>query len=171
MLMTGSDWYPHNKVIISRGDQMGAATEHEPEVDESGEHFFAKFATRAAEWSGSSFAFAASLIFVVLWTISGPYYGYSDTWQLIINTVTSIVTFLVVFLIQRAQSKDSHAIHLKLNELLAAMQGASNQLIASEALSEEEIKNLKRQYQLLRKIANSDANSTEAHTVEETKAR
>src|SRR5215210_4123673 len=88
-----------------------------------------KFARWSTEWTGSSWAFAMALGTIVVWAMTGPLFGYSDTWQLVINTGTTIVTFLMVFLIQRAQNKDSQAIHLKLNELVAAVQGASNNLI------------------------------------------
>src|SRR5262245_43517270 len=93
------------------------------------ERFLAHLANTSIEWAGSSWAFLLALGTVIVWGISGPLFGFSDTWQLVINTGTTIVTFLMVFLIQRAQNKDSQAIHVKLDELIAAVHGASNQLI------------------------------------------
>src|SRR5262245_36308738 len=91
-----------------------------------------------SEWTGSTAAFVAAVALILGWLLSGPLFHYSDTWQLAINTSTTIITFLMVFVIQRAQNKDSKAMALKLNELIAAMQGASNRLIDVESLSEEE---------------------------------
>src|SRR3954464_14906488 len=93
----------------------------------------------ATLWTGSSWAFATAVLVIVTWLATGPLFHYSDTWQLVINTGTTIVTFLMVFLIQRAQNKDALAIQLKLNELVAAMEGASNRLIDVEDLSEAEL--------------------------------
>ena len=100
-----------------------------------------------------------------------PVFGFSDTWQLVINTSTTIVTFLMVFLIQRTQNKDSLAIHLKLNELVAAMAGASNRLIDVEALSEKELETLHRYYAELTKLARTASDVTESHSVEEARQR
>jgi hypothetical protein len=83
-------------------------------------------AHRVTEWTGGSWAFGAGLATIVVWGVTGPIFGYSDTWQLVINTGTTIITFLMVFLIQRSQNKDSRAVHLKLNELVAALQGAGH---------------------------------------------
>src|SRR5438309_206245 len=88
------------------------------------ESAFERFSQVAANWSGSSAAFGLALLTVIVWLVSGPWFKFSDTWQLVINTGTTIITFLMVFLIQRSQNKDSRAIHLKLNELVAAMKGA-----------------------------------------------
>jgi low affinity Fe/Cu permease len=104
------------------------------------------FAHKATEWTGHSSAFLLALLVIVAWGLSGPYFGYSDTWQLVINTGTTIVTFLMVFLIQRTQNKDAKAIHLKLNEILRAMHEASNRLIDAEDLTEEEIEALHLHY-------------------------
>ena len=90
-------------------------------------------------WSGSGSGFASAISVVLVWALLGPVFAYSDTWQLVINTGTTVVTFLMVFLIQRSQNKDALAIHLKLNELVAAMKGASNRLIDVEAMSEQEL--------------------------------
>src|SRR5262249_677610 len=108
---------------------------------------------------------------VLIWLATGPVFDYSNTWQLIINTGTTIVTFLMVFLIQRAQNKDSQAIHLKLNELVAAVKGASNRLINVQSLSEDEIKALHAHYGRLVLLSKSDEKFTESHSVEEAAER
>src|SRR5512145_731719 len=105
-------------------------------------HLLERFAVWATEVSGRSEAFLLALGIVLIWGIVGPIFDFSDTWQLVINTGTTIVTFLMVFLIQRAQNKAALALHVKLDELIAAFQGASNRLIDAEDLSEEELKTL-----------------------------
>jgi low affinity Fe/Cu permease len=104
------------------------------------------FSSRASEWTGSTSAFIASLVLVAVWIATGPVFGYSDTWQLIINTVTNVVTFGMVFLIQRAQNKDALAMQIKLSELLAAVKGSGDEIIAVEDLSEEELRQLHARY-------------------------
>ena len=130
-----------------------------------------RFSHQATKATGTSFAFIIAVLVVVVWLISGPFFHYSDTWQLVINTGTTIVTFLMVFLIQRAQNKDALAIHLKLNEIVAAMQGASNRLIDVEDLSEAEIDALRRYYRKLIELARTDDNLTATHSVEEAASR
>src|SRR5687768_849628 len=105
---------------------------------------FERLAYWATRWTGSSWAFALAAGVILAWAVTGPLFGFSDTWQLVINTGTTIVTFLMVFLIQRSQNKDAHAIQLKLNELVAAVHGASNPLINVEDLSEKEVEALHR---------------------------
>ena len=116
-------------------------------------------------------AFAIACGIIVVWIISGPLFKFSDTWQLVINTGTTIVTFLMVFLIQRSQNKDALALQLKLNELVAAMQGASNRLIDVEDLSEEELKVLHMHYEKLARMAKKGAKVTESHSIEEAEER
>ena len=111
---------------------------------------------KATRYSGSSGAFAAAFAIVVLWLISGPLFGFSDTWQLVINTGTTILTFLMVFLIQRAQNKENEATQLKLNELVAAVRGASNRLIDLEDWTEEELAELHQHYRRLAELAQGD---------------
>src|SRR5438093_6031960 len=113
-------------------------------------------AEQTAKATGSSVAFNIALLIVVVWALTGPYYGYSDTWQLVINTGTTIVTFLMVFLIQRTQNHDAAATQLKLDELIRAIKGARNQLVDLEALSDEELKKLEEQFQRMRKRAEND---------------
>src|SRR5262249_31207085 len=103
-------------------------------------------AQQAAAWAGSSWAFTTAVAIIVLWLISGPIFGFSDTWQLIINTGTTVVTFVMVFLLQRSQNKESLAIQLKLNEIVAAIEGASNLLINAEDLTEDEVVRLHQRY-------------------------
>lgn len=104
---------------------------------------FAKMATR---WTGSSWAFSLALALVLGWALSGPIFDYSETWQLVINTGTTIITFLMVFLIQQSQNKDSQAVHLKLDELILATKRASNSLVDAEDLDEEELRRLAKHY-------------------------
>ena len=112
--------------------------------------FQERFARLAANWAGSSNAFTLAVALILLWAATGPFFNYSDTWQLVINTSTTIITFLMVFLIQRSQNKDGLAVQLKLNELVAAMQGASNRLINVEDLSEEEVTALRERFRNVR---------------------
>jgi low affinity Fe/Cu permease len=130
-----------------------------------------KFSRLATEWTGTSVAFGLAVLVIVIWLVSGPYYGFSDTWQLVINTGTTIVTFIMVFLIQRTQNKDSQAIHLKLNELVAAVKGASNRLINAEGFTEQEIRILRDHYCKLVELAKSDERITQSHSVEEASQR
>ena len=108
-----------------------------------------RLAQAITRWTGSTPAFSAATAAVIVWAVSGPVFGWSDTWQLVMNTVSSVVTFLLVFLIQRSQNKDALAIHVKLNEIIAAMEGASKGVVAVEDLSESELQHLKARYQQL----------------------
>lgn len=112
-------------------------------------NYFEKCANVATTFTGTSYAFIAALIVVIIWASSGPFFNYSETWQLIINTGTTIITFLMVFLIQKAQNKDSKAIQIKLNELIAASKNASNRLVDIEDLQEDELDKLREYYQQL----------------------
>jgi low affinity Fe/Cu permease len=127
----------------------------------------ARFSLAVTEFAGSSWAFSVALGIVLIWGLTGPLFGFSDTWQLVINTGTTIVTFLMVFLIQRSQNKETRALELKLNELVAAMKGASNHLIDVEDASEEELAALRRHYQKLARLADRDSDITSSHSVEE----
>jgi len=130
-----------------------------------------RFSLRATRATGTSTAFVIALAVLIVWGISGPLFHFSDTWQLVINTGTTIVTFLMVFLIQRTQNKDALAIHLKLNEIVAAIEGASNRLVDVEDLSEDEIEVLHKHYQKLVAMAKHDAKLTETHSIEEAEVR
>jgi low affinity Fe/Cu permease len=133
--------------------------------------FLERFARRVTAWAGGSWAFGCALAVIVLWVATGPIFHFSDTWQLVINTGTTIVTFLMVFLIQRSQNKDAQAIHLKLNELVAAVAGASNRLINIEDLTEEEVQTLHQHYTRLATMSKRDKTLTQSHSVEEAEAR
>jgi low affinity Fe/Cu permease len=111
---------------------------------------FHVFATNAANWVGTKWAFLIAILIIVLWLGSGPLFHYSDTWQLIINTGTTVVTFLVVFLIQNTQNRDARAIHLKLDEIIKSIDQAHNEMIDIEHLSDEELQNLSEKYQKVR---------------------
>jgi low affinity Fe/Cu permease len=130
-----------------------------------------RLASIATEWTGSTPAFILAATIILVWLITGPIFHYSDTWQLVINTGTTIVTFLMVFLIQRAQNKDALAVQLKLSELVAAIDGASNRLISVEDLSEEELKVLRIHFQRLAEMARRDEDIHHSHSVEEAEAR
>ncbi len=134
-------------------------------------HFLENFSHQATTATGSSPAFIVALLVIVVWAITGPLFHFSDTWQLVINTGTTIVTFLMVFLIQRAQNKDALAIHLKLNEIVAALEGASNRLIDVEDLSEPEIDALHKYYKRLIELARKDDVLTTTHSIEEAATR
>jgi low affinity Fe/Cu permease len=121
---------------------------------------FRVFAHRSSIMLGSAWAFAAAVLAILVWIVTGPTFHFSDTWQLIINTATTIITFLMVFLIQNTQNRDAKAMHLKLDELIRAVKGARNQLVDLEHLSDEELKKLEDQFRRLRKQSeNSKAGS------------
>jgi low affinity Fe/Cu permease len=133
--------------------------------------FLERVAEKATKQSGSSLAFAVAVAVVVLWIATGPIFKFSDTWQLVINTGTTIVTFLMVFLIQRTQNKETEAIQLKLNELVAALKGASNRLIDLEDWTEEELKTLHEHYRHLGKLALEDGDQHRSLSVDAAEAR
>ncbi len=130
-------------------------------------NLFESLAHQATDFSGSTTAFMIALFTIVIWLATGSYFQYSDTWQLVINTGTTIVTFLMVFLIQRMQNKDSRAIHLKLNELVAALNGPSNRLIDVEDLGEEELATLSNYYRTLADMAKKEKLLSVSHSIEE----
>lgn len=121
---------------------------------------FDRFAAAVTRWAGSPLAFCLALLSVVIWIITGPLFHYSDAWQLVINTGTTIITFLMVFLIQQSQNKDSVAVHLKLNELLAADKAASNTLIGIEDASEQDLRRVADAYLKLAENASRRAQPT-----------
>ena len=130
-----------------------------------------RMSSRVTAWTGTTSAFALAITTIVVWAASGPLFHYSDSWQLVINTGTTIITFLMVFLIQRTQNKDSLALQLKLNELVAAIEGASNRLIDVEDLDEKELQALHEYYGRLATMAKMDNTLTESHSVEEAHER
>jgi low affinity Fe/Cu permease len=111
---------------------------------------FHTLAAKASVWVGTKWAFAAALLVIVVWALSGPHFHYSDTWQLVVNTGTTIVTFLMVFLIQNTQNRDAKAIHLKLDEIIRAIKRADNQMIDIEKLSDKDLEALATQFEQVR---------------------
>jgi low affinity Fe/Cu permease len=112
-----------------------------------------RMAQEITRFSGSTAAFSLALAVILAWAVTGPVFHYSDTWQLVMNTASSITTFLMVFLIQRAQNKDALAIHVKLNEIIKAIEGASNHMVNAEDLSEKTLTRLQERYQEIAKDA------------------
>ena len=111
---------------------------------------FHSFATAASQLVGSKWAFTVAVLLMAFWALTGPYFGFSDTWQLIVNTATTVVTFLVVFLIQNTQNRDARAIHLKLDEIIRAIGRAHNEMIDIEHLSDEELEVLSQHFERVR---------------------
>ena len=143
-------FHPHS----SQPDQLRRAVDFAREETlkrESLNTRFSSLAARASQMVGSAWMFIAAIAIIILWGISGPVFHFSDTWQLIINTGTTIITFLMVFLIQNTQNRDAKAIHLKLNELIHAVSQAHDELIDVEKLSDEELKTLEAYYEKVRK--------------------
>jgi low affinity Fe/Cu permease len=128
---------------------------------------FERFAGRAIAVAGHSGAFIAACGVVLTWLLAGPLFGFSETWQLLINTGTTITTFLMVFLLQQTQNKDSIALHLKLNELLASHEMASNRVIAIEQLNEEDLQVLRRYYAHLAELAETEGGVKRTHSLDE----
>lgn len=129
-------------------------------------NLFEKFSNWATSATGSSAAFIIATLTVVVWAVSGPLFHYSETWQLVINTGTTIVTFLMVFLIQKSQNKDSKAVHLKLNELLASHEGTSNRMVNIEDLTEAELDQLYKFYISLSDMAEKEDDLTCTHSID-----
>jgi low affinity Fe/Cu permease len=132
---------------------------------------FENLARAVTRFTGSTPAFTIAVGIILLWGVTGPIFHYSDTWQLVINTGTTIVTFLMVFLIQRSQNNDSRAVHLKLNEIVSALEGASSRLVNVEDLSEDELKVLHHYYQRIAALAKKDSSLKESHSIEEATER
>lgn len=130
-------------------------------------NLFERIAQKATYYSGTTIVFICALAIIFLWILTGPLFNFSDTWQLVINTSTTIVTFLMVFLIQRTQNKDSRAIHLKLNELIASLKGPSNRLVDAEDLTEAELETLYKYYQRLAYLAKKEKDLSVSHSIEE----
>jgi low affinity Fe/Cu permease len=130
---------------------------------------FRIFARRSSVILGSAWAFAGAVLVILVWLLTGPTFHFSDTWQLIINTATTIITFLMVFLIQNTQNRDAKAVHLKLDEIIRAIKGARNELVDLEELSDEDLKKLEEQFQRLRKKA--EHNGTQSRKAQSAKSR
>jgi len=130
-------------------------------------NFFERFSNKITNWTGSSTAFGIALGIILGWAISGPIFRYSDTWQLVINTGTTIITFLMVFLIQKTQNKDSKAIQLKLNELVAANKGASNRMVDIEDFTEDELDMLHKFYEKLAARTKKEQDIHLSHSIDQ----
>lgn len=126
-----------------------------------------KISTRLTHATGSPLASMMALLLIIGWALCGPLFGFSDTWQLVINTSTTIITFLMVFIIQQTQNKDTTAIHLKLNELIACHEKASNRLVDIEDLTEEELKVIKQYYLKLSDLAEEEKDLYSSHSLDE----
>jgi low affinity Fe/Cu permease len=135
-------------------------------MEKKKDSFFESMSTKITYWTGSSAAFGTAFAVIIIWGITGPIFKYSDTWQLVINTGTTIITFLMVFLIQKSQNKDSKAIQLKLNELIAASRHASNRMVDIEDLSEAELDVLHKYYQRLSDISEEDEDIHNSHSID-----
>src|SRR5919198_1121550 len=133
------------------------------------QYAFRIFAHQASIVLGSAWVFVGAVLIILVWVLAGPTFHFSDTWQLIINTATTVITFLMVFLIQNTQNRDSKAVQLKLDELIRALKTARNELVDLEDLSDEELKKLEEQFQRLRKKAEHDG--TQSHKAESAKSR
>ena len=155
-------------LIIATGEAM---TRPRKETSTALELAADRIAGGVTHWAGSSWGFGMALGTVIIWAVTGPLFSWSDTWQLVINTGTTIVTFLMVFLVQRSQNRDSLAIQLKLNELVAAIEGASNRLIDVEDLSEKDLKALHEHFRRLVDRAKDEGDITASHSVEEAEQR
>lgn len=128
--------------------------------------FFDKFANKMTLFTGSSAAFISAVSLVLIWAVSGPIFKYSETWQLFINTGTTIITFLMVFLIQKSQNKDGKAIQLKLNELIAAINGASNRMVNIEDLNEDDLDKLHIFYKKLSELEAKQTDFRATHSID-----
>ena len=111
---------------------------------------FQTFATKTSGWMGSRWSFLGAIFLIIAWAVLGPYFHYSNTWQLVVNTATTIVTFLMVFLIQNTQNRDARALHLKLDEIIRAIQPAHNEMIDIERLSDDDLELLSRSFEKIR---------------------
>jgi low affinity Fe/Cu permease len=125
---------------------------------------FQAFATKISGWMGSRWSFLGAMFIIIAWAVSGPYFHYSDTWQLVVNTATTIVTFLMVFLIQNTQNRDARAIHLKLDEIIRSIQPADNEMIDIEKLSDDELETLSKRFQAIRAACQARARESAAES-------
>ncbi|MGZ3900752.1 MAG: low affinity iron permease family protein [Bacteroidia bacterium] len=128
---------------------------------------FERFSFKVTQVTGSTPAFITAVTLVIFWLLTGPLFNYSETWQLVINTGTTIITFLMVFLIQKSQNKESLAIQLKLNELVASHEYASNRLVNVEGLTEEELKVIQKYYLMLSELSMKERNIMQTHSIDE----
>ena len=135
--------------------------------EQTKKHSFETFASSVTRAAGSTTAFLIALLMVLIWAASGPVFHYSETWQMVINTGTTIITFLMVFLIQKSQNKDSLAIQLKLNELIAAHEFASNRLVNVENMTEDELRIIHKYYSKLSDFTKKEETMHQSHSIDE----
>ncbi|KYP13183.1 low affinity iron permease family protein [Flavihumibacter sp. CACIAM 22H1] len=133
--------------------------------------FFEKISSKITKWTGSPAVVLAAFLLIIIWGATGPFFNFSENWQLIINSSTTIITFLMVFIIQHSQNKDTLAIQMKLNELLATQKNASNTLINIEDLTEEDLEKIKAHYNKLAELSKNKAAITETHGPDEASSR
>ena len=130
-------------------------------------NLFEKFSSKATTAAGSSYAFITAFSLVLIWAISGPFLHFSESWQMLINTVTTVLTFLMVFLIQKSQNKNSLAIQLKLNELVASHEFASNRLIDVENMTEDDLKIIKKYYTKISEFSKKEESLQQTHSIDD----
>jgi len=130
------------------------------------DNFFGRLSAKVTTWTGSSAGFSTALLLVLIWGIAGPFFHYSESWQMIINTGTTIITFLMVFLIQKTQNKDSLAIQLKLNELVASHEIASNRLVNVENMTEEDLKVIQKYYKNLSDHSRKEGHQQQSYSID-----
>jgi low affinity Fe/Cu permease len=152
---------------------MSAKTvEIKPQVNKKSlRYFFDRMATNITKASGRPAAFIMACLLIIMWGITGPIFKFSDTWQLVINTGTTIITFLMVFIIQQTQNKDTIALQIKLNELIASSEFASNRLVDAEDLTEEELEVLKKYYVRLSELSQKERDIHASHSLDEAALR
>lgn len=143
----------------------------EDQAGNSKGNIFESFAANVTRAAGSTAAFLTAFLLIIVWAATGPLFHYSSNWQLVVNTGTTIITFLMVFLIQKSQNKDSIAIQLKLNELVAAHELASNRLVSVEDLTEEELQVIKKYYSRLSAISKKEESLQQSHSIDEAEDR
>lgn len=153
-------------VLINSKQYFVFITPNQLRMTKKKQSSFERAATKITQWTGSAYAFGIATTCIVAWAVTGPLFHFSETWQLVVNTGTTIVTFLMVFLIQKTQNKDSKAIQLKLNELLAASIHASNRMVDIEDLEEKELDTLRKYYQTLSDKAEADNDIHKSHSID-----
>src|SRR6266481_6037104 len=150
---------------------MKTVTGHKGEQGAPRTSSFGRFSRQVARATGQPTAFGAALVIVLLWAVVGPFFGFSDTWQLVINTGTTIITFLMVFLIQNSQNRDSEAMQVKLDELIRAIRGADNSLLNTENVTEEELQHMQEHYAKLAQVAQKRLDQGKSGRSQKTEAK
>jgi low affinity Fe/Cu permease len=158
----------HSKASEAINKKLESITGPDADVEVSKiSRFYNKFSSVITKSTGSPLALIMAMSIIIIWAVTGPIFHYSDTWQLVINTGTTIITFLMVFIIQQSQNKDTVAVHLKLNELIAVNEHASNRLVDIEDLSDKELEVLKKFYIKISELAENDKELFTSHSLDE----